>query len=273
MKKTLSSSHKGIKETSFAIKAILLFSTLALLWICFFLIPDEHPDYDFFTTLKELIINLVASLFIFLYILFFENFKIFKLRIKTKSIIFIFPFLLAVLTNFPFISLLSEKSKFNSSFLHAILLFFSTLFVGVFEELAFRGVLFPYTLKKFGNRRFGVLLSIIISSAFFGAIHIFSLLDGASLYGAFIKILYSFLTGGMGAIVFLCTQSIVPSILLHALFNFGGLFVERLCSGYQWTTAAIIVSAVITIPVSVWALTKSASFSLKDADFILSTEE
>ena len=92
--------------------------------------------------------------------------------------------------------------------------------VGVAEELTFRGVIFNVLIK-----RHTFLYSIIISSLLFGGVHVVNVFNDNHDFTAVISQIA--LTFGLGMYfsgIRLFTGSLVPSIILHALFNiaFGG---------------------------------------------------
>ena len=92
--------------------------------------------------------------------------------------------------------------------------------VGIAEELTFRGVIFNVLIK-----RHTFLYSIIISSLLFGGVHVVNVFNDNHDFTAVISQIA--LTFGLGMYfsgIRLFTGSLVPSIILHTLFNiaFGG---------------------------------------------------
>ena len=66
---------------------------------------------------------------------------------------------------------------------------------------------------------------------------------------------YSFLIGGMCAIAFLKTGSFYSAVLLHFLFNIGGMLIDyKMLSGAIWDAATIIITGVLAVIVIVYAI-------------------
>lgn len=178
----------------------------------------------------------------------------FSRRTSGKSLLFCLPWLAIAVNNLPILPLLSRTAKVDADAGTLLLFALGCFFVGVFEELAFRGVIFLGALKRFGTSPRGVFLSIVITSAVFGLFHLANLLDGADPGGVLLQIGYSFLIGGMCAIALLKTGSLWPPILLHALYNFNGYLVPKLGSGEIWTAPSIALTAAVAVAVLVYTV-------------------
>lgn len=160
---------------------------------------------------------------------------------------------LVSLNNGPWIGLLSGNAKVTGSAADILLLAGESLAVGLFEELAFRGLLFPVILEKFENRTF---TAAFVSSLIFAAVHLVNLAEGAP--GAVImQVGYSFLIGGMCTVILLEWGSVWLCALLHGVYDFGGALIPRLGEGTVWDPATVTLTAVlgvITAAVFVWVL-------------------
>lgn len=89
---------------------------------------------------------------------------------------------------------------------------FSELSTGVFEELAFRGVMLSGLVLGLGRSRGGVRKALLITTVLFGVVH------GAAGWGAIIVTLL------FGAVFLLSTlelRSLWPAAVLHGLFDVG----------------------------------------------------
>ena len=73
------------------------------------------------------------------------------------------------------------------------------LFVGLFEELIFRGVIFSVIAGYFSKDKKGLIKTFIVSSVVFGGIHIFNIAAGAGVGPTVLQAGYSTLTGGLFA--------------------------------------------------------------------------
>ncbi|KKK62237.1 hypothetical protein LCGC14_3006350, partial [marine sediment metagenome] len=113
-------------------------------------------------------------------------------------------------------------------------LFVIMLIPGIWEEIAYRGVIFPMLSKKYSLKT-----SIIISSLIFGFAHSFNILNlifsGLDFFiilfyvGA--QIIYATFLGVAFAYMYIKTKSLIPGIILHYLIDsVGQLFLNTLIS-------------------------------------------
>ena len=158
----------------------------------------------------------------------------------------------AAINNFPIFGLLTGAVQLHASAADLLLLAAQSLAVGFFEETAFRGFLFPIVLRKFRGRN--IFLPTILASAVFAAVHLVNLFDGMSPAAVLLQIGYSFLIGGMCAVVLLKTHCLPFCILLHAVYNFGGTLVPTFGSGTVWDPVTVTVTAILGITVLLYFL-------------------
>jgi hypothetical protein len=128
-----------------------------------------------------------------------------------------------LLGNYEFVPeiLFSNPSYFNLGWF----LFITMLIPGVWEEVAFRGVIIPNLERKYTNRSI-----ILISGIAFGLAHsanfIIVLFGGNPLY-TLLQLFYAACLGFSFAYMFLRTKSLYPSIILHYLVDsVGQLFLN-----------------------------------------------
>ena len=145
---------------------------------------------------------------------------------------------------------------------NALLFAVECIGVGLFEEAAFRALIFPFLLGRTGTGRRGRVIAVLLSSAMFGALHLVNLLGGFS-WGVFLQVGYSFLIGCMLAVCMFRGAGALYCAFVHALFNFGGNLVtgaRELGFGSFadiWCTEEVILTAVVgvaAIAYFVWAL-------------------
>lgn len=154
--------------------------------------------------------------------------KVFSPRVKARAVLWCLPCLLVALANFPFSALITGTARVER--IGLIWLFaLDCLAIGLLEELLFRGILQPLFLDLL--RKKGVIWAVIANSAAFGLWHFINLLGGADIGSTLMQVGYSFLIGAMLSAVFLRTGNIWTGVILHAVFDFGGLLVERLGTG------------------------------------------
>ncbi len=119
----------------------------------------------------------------------------------------------------PLVALLSANLWYGVtlrySALETVLFIASMLCVGFLEEVIFRGLLFNAMRGEHPRA------AVIVSSVTFGIGHIINLFNGAGadLVPNLLQVVYATAAGFMFVMLYLCTQSLLPCILTHALFN------------------------------------------------------
>ena len=84
----------------------------------------------------------------------------------------------------------------------------------MFEEVVFRGILLTVFLQRYSSRK-----SIVFSSLAFGLIHALNLLMGRELIWVIGQVVWAFSIGLFYGYVFVKTQSLIPSMIVHYLGN------------------------------------------------------
>ncbi|MFC6293670.1 CPBP family intramembrane glutamic endopeptidase [Lactiplantibacillus daoliensis] len=87
------------------------------------------------------------------------------------------------------------------------------LLIGITEEVVFRGVLLPIVARSFHGKP---LVSILISSAFFGGLHLINS-SHISLTYVLPQILFAMLMGTLFAGIYVRTHNLILPIVLHSL--------------------------------------------------------
>jgi len=93
-------------------------------------------------------------------------------------------------------------------------LFILMLIPGIWEEVAFRGVILNLQLKKYSNRT-----SIILNGVLFGLFHLTNLILGANLFLTLMQTIYASCIGITFAYIYIKTKSLLPCILAHYLLD------------------------------------------------------
>lgn len=97
---------------------------------------------------------------------------------------------------------------------YVITLVIFTVFVGLSEEIFFRGLVLN-TLKENG-----VKYGIIVSSVMFGILHLSNIAGGVSIEYAILQVLFAFLFGLVAAQLAVITKSLIPIIIWHFSHDF-----------------------------------------------------
>ncbi len=221
----------------------------------------------------EFLVNIVFRLIIIsimVYLVFLYGYNnVFKFKTSVKAFLISLPAFLVAINNFPILPVISGQVKINATLTEIILFFLYCLSVGAFEEISFRALVFLMCYENLKEKKLGVFWSVALSSSLFGIVHLVNLLAGSGIVPVLMQIGYSFLIGSMCAIVMIKTGDIFIPILLHGIFNFGGLIVENLGYGNIWTTPAIILTAIVGVIVAVYMIIVLLKVNNKEADKIL----
>lgn len=157
--------------------------------------------------------------------------------------------------NFPFISIILNKVSLSNNVTSWILHIFNCFSVSILEELVFRGIIFTLLFNLFANNKNKVFLSIVISSSAFGLLHLVNLFAGEHIFYVTIQIGYSFLTGVLFAVSYLISRKIAVPIILHFIYNFGGLLQENgLLTGQIWCVFQVVETVIISVIIGVFVL-------------------
>ena len=135
-----------------------------------------------------------------------------------KSLYYGLPMLLFSLYIFIF-SVPDAIDGFN--FANFISLITLCILVGIFEELLCRAWLENEFIERFGSTKKGVLLSILLSSFVFGAMHITNLLyTPQGLFETITQVLQAMASGFLFGAIYYKTKNIWSSAFLHGFFDF-----------------------------------------------------
>lgn len=192
---------------------------------------------------------------------------------KKYNILLILPILIVCLNNFPLISVFLDKLSVSSEVKLWIIHIFKCFSASLMEEFVFRAVIFTLLYDLLLENKNRVLLSIIISSALFGLLHIVNLFAGEHIFYVVIQVGYSFLTGVLFSLSFLITKKMIIPILLHFIYNFGGLLQENgIISGQIWCVYQVIETAIISVIIGVFVLYLILKINKKEQYEISSTK-
>ncbi|MCF7929914.1 MAG: CPBP family intramembrane metalloprotease [Acholeplasmataceae bacterium] len=237
------------------------FQSIIIILLLVAMIVFSVVDFHLFENIKDqnMITNSILRLlggFVFIIIITgFGYSKLFKASHFWKSLVIIIPALIISINNFPIIAFLDGRAVLTEPVYRVYLFFIECLTTGFFEEIIFRGIILIFLVNKFAHLKNGLLLSIVMSSLFFGLIHIFNLYSGASIIDTLMQVGYSFLVGMMWAVMFLKTKNIWLVMILHATFNFFGqvmFYLGNVDGRYDIYT--IVLTIVLAIMVSLYVI-------------------
>lgn len=247
----------------------VLFALFAALLFVFEFLPTEFFGDELTSRLVKITVTRFCGGAIFLILTIRLGYRVFGGRDKAllKGALLCFPALLVVVNNLPIIGLVSGNATVERTDL-LWLFALECIAIGFYEELAFRGFVFPLIMEKTGTSRKGIFLATVYSGAVFGLMHLINLLEGAGIGSVILQIGYSFLIGAMCSVVLVKTRNIWICVALHAIYDFCGFLVPELGKGIIWDTATVIITAVLAVATLVYMLCIFFKTDLSAADDI-----
>ena len=153
-----------------------------------------------------------------------------------KTLLWCLPCLLVALANFPISALIKGEVAITRVDLMWLYIIY-VISIAVLEELVFRGVLLFLLFDLFRNQKMRYFLSALICSLIFALFHLTNLIGGANIGDVLLQMLYTFLLGAMFSVMVFKTNNVWLCVIVHAIFNFGGLLTDQasgIASGTMW---------------------------------------
>ena len=107
-----------------------------------------------------------------------------------------------------------------------ILLLFACIMVGFAEEYLFRGLVQPLFLKKYGTRKNGIFMSILLTSLFFGVFHLINLAKNDNVGQVLVQVVFAIFIGFFFGVLVLKTNKLIPIAITHGLIRNLWLHIE-----------------------------------------------
>ncbi len=187
------------------------------------IVGDSYADPIMAKTLIyfEIIMTIFA---VGMYLKYFKGKSFRKINRKPEKL-FVFTFLVMIIIELIMLFILFFKTDFTGKDNSLLLLvFITTIFVGISEELIYRGIVLPAFLENYSACK-----AVLISSALFSLLHSVNILAGVSSGGMIIQLLLTFFVGITLASLFIEFQNLIPLMIFHALWDFlaiGGKVVD-----------------------------------------------
>ena len=144
------------------------------------------------------------------------------------------PCFMVAFVNYPYSVLIKGTASININLMGLYTLF--VIGIALLEELVFRGVILLIVEDLLKGKKHKPLLTTLICSLIFSLFHLTNLLPPVSsdISSVLLQCLYTFLIGGMLTVTMLKGRNIWLCVLIHAVFDFGGLIIEHIGSGSPW---------------------------------------
>lgn len=180
---------------------------------------DNRLNYSFYGILAYLI-PLIFVLIVFLLSGNISRIKFHKKNIG-KGLLLGWPFLIVGLYNFISSYLSIDKSSISFPSMQRLIFFtLIMLFVGIFEEVLYRGLILNIMINRFGDNKTSIVKSVILSSLIFGLGHLANLFMFPTLIiRTLSQIIYASLHGTLYASIYLRCKNIWAVVILHAVYD------------------------------------------------------
>ena len=217
-------------------------------WMKSLLSDDDYRP----AILNTLVMDALGSI-VFLCMTLYMGYRVFTPFHKPvlKNALFVLPALAVAINNFPLIGLATGNAYITDPTGGVLLIVAYCLAIGLFEELAFRGLFLLMILDGRRKSSKQIFWTTALSCAVFGLVHLVNIAIGASPGATLLQVGYSFLIGGMCAIVLLKTGSIWYCVLLHTVYDVGGTILYA-GGGLRWDAVTVTITAVLGVAVAVF---------------------
>lgn len=236
-------------------KSNLCFSIIWIVaYVVLFSVADGLSEKTGYMKSITVLVGILLSTIIIIFLKknnLLEKYGLCSFKGNLKSFLFFIPLLAILTVN------LWNGVKMNTSIMNTILFIISMVCVGFLEEIIFRGFLFVSMSQN------SIKSAIIVSSITFGIGHIVNLLNGANFIPTLLQVFYAIAIGFLFTIMFYKSKSLIPCIIVHAIFNSLSIFsVENSSMTLDIITAVFL--CIVSIGYALWILKKTKTIKIEN---------
>lgn len=236
-------------------KSNLCFSIIWIVaYVVLFSVADGLSEKTGYMKSITVLVGILLSTIIIIFLKknnLLEKYGLCSFKGNLKSFLFFIPLLAILTVN------LWNGVKMNTSIINTILFIISMVCVGFLEEIIFRGFLFVSMSQN------SIKSAIIVSSITFGIGHIVNLLNGGDFIPTLLQVFYAIAIGFLFTIMFYKSKSLIPCIIVHAVFNSLSIFgVENSSMTLDIITAVFL--CVVSIGYALWILKKTKTIKIEN---------
>ena len=183
--------------------------------IVIYILVNSYLKQNFgYTSIQSVIVNTIMSILILVLIIAIRRVKFYGLTKaeNPKKFLYFIPLIIISLFN------IRNGIHINNSSSEVMFHILTMINIGFLEEMIFRGFLFKMMAKD------NVKSAVIVSSVTFGIGHIINLLSGAELIPTVLQVCAAIAIGYMLVMVFYKSNSVIPCIIFHGVFNSLSIF-------------------------------------------------
>lgn len=229
-------------------KSELWFSIIWIIaYVVLFSVADGLSEKTGYMKSITVLVGILLSTIIIIFLKknnLLEKYGLCSFKGNLKSFLYFIPLLVILTVN------LWNGVRMNTSVINTILFITSMICVGFLEEIIFRGFLFVSMSQN------SIKSAIVVSSITFGIGHIVNLLNGGDFVPTLLQVFYAIAIGFLFTIMFYKSKSLIPCIIVHAVFNSLSIFsVENSSMTFDIITAVFL--CVVSIGYALWILNKT----------------
>lgn len=232
------------------LKYIITIVLVALSVTAFVLFEAIHidiisDDYEANKLLTSVIYHLVIGALLLWLIYLVGNTPYISWKGTTfKKLLWCLPCLLVAIVNFPFASLITGEMSITRMDLMWLYIIY-VISIALIEEIVFRGILLYLCLDYLRNAKYKYFFAALITTAIFALFHLTNLFVGMGILDVLLQVGYTFLIGGMFAVMMLKTNNVWLCVIIHALFDFGGLLSMEIADGNPWDNQVFWILTIV----------------------------
>ena len=160
-----------------------------------------------------------------------------------RSLVWALPCFMVAFINFPYSALITGEAEIARFDLIGLFILY-VIGVAVLEELIFRGSLFVLVNDLLKGKKHRPLFTVLICAGVFALFHMTNILVGADIGSTLLQCVYTFLIGAMLMVTIMKTKNIWLCILIHVIYDFGGLLIIQIGVGNPWDLVFWILTIV-----------------------------
>ena len=153
------------------------------------------------------------------------------------------PCFMVAFVNFPYSALINGTASITRVDLMGLYILY-VFGISLIEELVFRGTILILIADLLTNKRHKPLLTVLFSALVFALFHLTNIFVGADIGYTLLQCVYTFLIGAMLSMVMLKSHNVWLCILIHTIFDFGGLIIFNIGVGDPWDLTFWILTIV-----------------------------
>lgn len=166
-------------------------------------------------------------------------------------------------------------SNLNTFNLISVIIY--ALFIGIYEETLFRGIIQNLLVEKYSENRRELIISILISSLIFGLLHFTNFLMGQDILTTLMQVVQTIALGFLLGSVYAVSDNLWSVIFLHSFYDFsillGDVNLIKDCTYGSVPISVTLTSLVVSILLSIIYFLFSAKVLSKENCALVTKED